>query len=146
MPGWLLNMPSPELRQALHNLRVSTSWVNGWEAGLWKDSPEHVGVELRAFKVRSEVAYEKLVNPVGWALQETRLDSMAVYNALETAMGMGKEKPPEEALRILKAAWDQVQDHLAVVQAAHQGAMDYLVGIKDAMKGQLLERLAPAGE
>lgn len=135
-------MRPANLRQAQYNLKVAQAWVNGWDAGLWVGCAPHVGDGLRAFRDKSLADCARFENPVGHALEATRADGMVIWNTLFTAYENGKGMPPEGALKTLKAAWDGVQDHLAVVQAAHQGAMEWFVQLKDELKAQVLARQA----
>ena len=139
-------MPPDNLRQAQYNLKVAQAWVNGWDAGMWQGSAPHVGEELRRFRDKSLADVARFSDPVGHALEATRADGLAIYNALDQAWHQGKKMPPVEALRTLKAAWDGIQVHLAVVQEAHQGAMDWFVHLKDELKADLLKRQDAAGE
>lgn len=95
-------------------------------------------------------AYRKEQAEINLALERTREYGLPVAKALDAAWDKACElQDVEKGLDVLRATWEEAQPALAIVQAAHPGALKYFVDLKDRIKRSIQregwkERRTPA--
>lgn len=95
-------------------------------------------------------AFRKEQEEINDALARTREHGLPVAKALDDAWNKACElQDVEKGLDVLRATWEDAQPALAIVQAAHPGALKYFVDLKNQIKKMIQreawkERRAPA--
>lgn len=80
-------------------------------------------------------AFRKEQEEINDALARTREHGLPVAKALEAALHKANElRDVEKGLDLLRTAWEDAQPALAIVQAAHPGALKYFVDLKNQIK------------
>lgn len=75
---------------------------------------------------------------IGIALGKTREYGIPIWDSLWDVMEKAKKsKNVDESMENLRKVWEDAQPSLAIIQAEHQGALDYFIEIKDRIKERI---------